>query len=82
MINSIDSLPTILRAELPTEFIPSVIPLVKMARYHFFYFVLIFFPTVIPSANTEGIFPSVKSVGNLQTKIFSLYFCLYLSIFW
>ena len=66
----------------PIEFIPSVIPLVKMTRHHFFCFVLIFFPTVILSVYTEGIFPSVKSLENLLTEIFPRYFHLYLSIFW
>jgi len=83
MMNIVDSLPTILLMELLMEFIPSVILLVIMARHHFFGFVLIiFFPTIIPSVNTEGIFSSVKSVGNLPIKIYSQYFCLYLSIFW
>jgi len=52
-----------------------------MTRYHFFFFVLNFFPTVISSVYTEGIFPSVKSLENLPTKIFPWYFCLYLLIF-
>ena len=49
---------------------PLVIPSVKndMSSF-FFYFVLIFFPTVIPSVCTEGIFPSVKSLENLPTEI-------------
>jgi uncharacterized protein YqhQ len=55
---------------------------VKMTRHHFFSFVLIFFPMVIPSVYTEGIFSSVKYLGNLPTKIFPRYFRLYLSIFW
>ena len=41
-----------------------------------------FFLTVIPSVYTERIYPSVKFLENLPTKIFSWYFCLYLSIFW
>jgi hypothetical protein len=81
MRNSDDNLPMIFLTELPMEFIPSAILLVKMARHHFFSFVLIIlFSTVIPLVNTEGIFLSVKSVGNLPTKIFRWYFRLYLSI--
>jgi len=45
MMNSVHSLPT----NLPTEFIPSVIPLVKMTCHHFFLLCFNFFPTVIPS---------------------------------
>jgi hypothetical protein len=55
-MNSVHSLPTI----LPTEF-----PLLKMTRFNYF------FPTVIPSVYTEGIYMSVKSIENLPTKIFS-----------
>jgi len=58
MMNSVHSLPT----NLPILFIPSVIPLVKMTRHYFFWFVLIFFPSVY----TEGVFPSVKSLGNIS----------------
>ena len=50
-------------------FIPSVIPLVKMTHHHFFLLCFNFFFTVIPSVYTERIFPSVKSLGNLPTKI-------------
>ena len=82
MMNSVHNLPTNLPMELPTKFIPSVISLVKMTRHHFFSFVLIFFPTVIPSVYTEGIFLSVKSLENLPMEIFPRYFRLYLSIFW
>jgi hypothetical protein len=39
MMNSVHNLPT----NLPTEFIPSVIPLVKMARHHFFLLCFNFF---------------------------------------
>ena len=41
----------------------------------FFYFVLIFFPTVIPSVYTEGIFSSVKSLRSKFTdgNIFSVF---------
>jgi hypothetical protein len=87
MMNNVHSLPTDLPTDLPTEvpmeIISSVIPLVKMTRHHFcFCFVLIFFSMVIPSVYTEGIFPSVKSLGNLPMEIFPHYFRLYLSIFW
>jgi hypothetical protein len=41
-----------------------------------------FFSTIILSVNTKRIFPPVKSIGNLPTKIFPWYFRLYLSIFW
>jgi len=51
----------------------SVIPLVKMTRHLFFCFVLNFFPTVIPSVYTKGIFPSVKSIKNLPSVGDSLY---------
>jgi hypothetical protein len=56
--------------------------LVKMTRHHIFFICFNFFPTVIPSVYTERIFPSVKSLENLPTKIFSRYFRLYLLIFW
>jgi hypothetical protein len=53
MMNNVHSLPTdlltALPTELPTEFILLVVLLVKMTCHHFFCFVLIFFPTVIPS---------------------------------
>jgi hypothetical protein len=62
--------------------IRDVQPCSQLRGYYFFYFVLIFFFIVIPSVNIEGIFLSVKSLGNLSTKIFSRYFHLYLSIFW
>jgi hypothetical protein len=62
-----------LLTKLPTEFIPSVIPLVKIARHHFFLFCFNFFSTVILSVYTERIFPSVKSLENLPI-IFSFVF--------
>jgi hypothetical protein len=48
----------------------------------FFLLCFNFFPMVIPSIYTEGIFLSVKSLENLPMEIFSQYFRLYLSIFW
>jgi len=83
MMNIVDNLPTILLMELLMEFIPSVILLVIMARHYFFLLCFnYFFSTIILSVNTEGIFSSVKSVGNLPIKICSQNFYLYLSIFW
>ena len=70
MMNSVHNLPTNLPTESPTEFILSVIPLVKMTRHHFFFcFVLIFFPTVIPSVfpfvfiNFLVVFAVIRSCG-------------------
>jgi hypothetical protein len=82
MMNNIHSLPTDLLTDLPTELPMEFIPSVKMTRHHFFCFVLIFFPTVIPSVYTEEIFLSEKSLENLPTEIFPWYCRLYLSIFW
>lgn len=44
------------------------------------FFTLFFFFTIISLIYTDIIFLSVKSVGNLQTKIFPLNFYLYLLI--
>jgi len=63
------------------ESIPSGIPLVKITRHHFFLFCFNSFLTVILSVYTEGIFPLVKSLGNLPMEISPQYFRLYLSIF-
>jgi len=74
IMNSVNILPM----ELPREFIPSVISLVKN---DFFALVNYFFLTIIPSVYTEGIYLSVKFIENLLTEIFPRYFRLYLSIF-
>jgi hypothetical protein len=63
-MNSVDNLPMILLTELPTEFISSVIPLVKMARHHFFCFVLIFFSHY----NSLGKYRGNISVGKIRQQ--------------
>ena len=80
MMNSVQSLPTV----LPTDFSDEIISLVTSSRHHFFCFVLIIlFPTVITEGIlTEGILPSVKSIGKFPTEIFPRHFHLYLLIFW
>ena len=62
-MNSVDNLPMILLTELPTEFISSVIPLVKMARHHFFCFILLFFHCNSLGKNQENI-----SVGKIRRR--------------
>ena len=73
MINIVHNLPT----NLPTDFTDGINSVGKNDTLLFFFFVLIFFLTVILSVYTEGIFPSVKSLKNIPTKIFSRYFSLY-----
>ena len=60
MMNNVHSLPT----DLPTEKISSVIPLVKITRHRFFYFVLIFFS----NGNSLGIYRGNISVGKIPRK--------------
>jgi hypothetical protein len=82
MMNSVHSLPT----NLPIDFTDKIYSFANSVGKNgtslfFLLYFNYFFSTVIPSVNTKGIFMSVKSVGNLPTKIFYLYFRLYLSIF-
>jgi hypothetical protein len=82
MMNSVHSLPK----NLPTDFTDIIYSVGNCVGKNdtslFFLLCFNFFPTIIPSVYTKGIFPSVKSLGNLPTKIFPRYFHLYLSIFW
>jgi hypothetical protein len=59
MMNSVHSLPT----ALPMEFIPSVIPLVKMTRHHFFFF------NFFSHGNSLGIYRGNISVGKIPRKV-------------
>jgi len=82
MMNSVHNLPT----NLPIDFTDKIYSFANSVGKNgtslfFLLYFNYFFSTVIPSVNTKEIFMSVKSVGNLPTKIFHRYFRLYLSIF-
>ena len=84
MMNNVHSLPM----NLPMDFIDGINSVGNSvgkngtSSFFFCFVLIIIFPIVIPLVNTEGIFLSVKSIGNLPIKIFPRYFRLYLSIFW
>jgi len=60
MMKSVHSLPT----NLPTEFIPSVISLVKMTRHYFFLLCFKFFS----HGNSLGIYRGNISIGKIPQK--------------